>query len=218
MTNVTHGLFGRSSLGIGLVGLAAFISSFSAASDVASAEGQSESAPSVSPAGSSSANADTSRPTSIEAEETCTLSNRRDQLCPWGRLSDGHGKLVRCLLSDETHSVAQNSSREPAARAATTRSEATSEITATVSSVVFEGESIASAKQNFATAVPDYETCVANNGGLRHATAEVRIRFHVDTHGLAREASVSRRRFISVQAARCISRVVTHHLVGPPKS
>ncbi|HEY5961155.1 MAG TPA: hypothetical protein VIV60_31575, partial [Polyangiaceae bacterium] len=68
------------------------------------------------------------------------------------------------------------------------------------------------------TAIPDYQACVANNGGLRHPRAELRIRFHVDAHGLAREASVSRRRFISVKAARCISRVVTHHLVGPPKS
>jgi len=218
MTNVSYGLLGRSSLGIGLVGFATFITSVSATSDVVSAEAQTEAAAAVVQAGSSSADTDSNRSTSMEAGETCTLSNRRDPLCPWGRLSDGHGKLVRCMLSDETHSVTQNSSRETAARSVPTRTETPSDVTAAVTSVVFEGESIASAKQNFASAVPDYQTCVANNGGLRHGAAEVRIRFHVDAHGLARDASVSRRRFISVQAARCISRVVTHHLVGPPKS
>ncbi len=148
------------------------------------------------------------------------MSNRRDKLCQWGRLSEGHGKLQRCLTSDEAHALTKASNGESFARAeaATATSKTPAEVMAVVNSVVFEGEAISTAKQNFASAVADYQTCVANHGGLRHVTGEVRIRFHVDARGLARDASVSRRRFVSVQAARCVSGVVDRHYVGGLKS
>ena len=98
------------------------------------------------------------------------------------------------------------------------KSEGPTATVAVVNSVVFEGESISSAKQNLAALAPDYQSCVAHHGGLRRDEGEVRIRFHVDPRGLAREASVSRRRFVSVQAARCLAGIVGRRFVGVPKS
>ena len=156
---------------------------------------------------SSSSDADTSG---------CTVSNRRDRHCPWGRVGDGQGKLVRCLSEDESREMAK--SAKAGAGAPAVPSPAPSGVAAVVNSVVFEGEGVTSAKGNLASAVSDYQNCVARHGGLRHGAGEVRIRFHVDTRGLARDASISRRRFISVQAARCVTDIVERRFIGVPKS
>ena len=156
----------------------------------------------------------------MAGEEDCTKSNRHDGLCPWGRLGDGHGTLVRCLTIDEARVLAKSSKRDTGtgAGAATVTSDEPSAIVAVVNSIVFEGESISSAKQNLASLASDYQSCVARHGGLRHEEGEVRIRFHIDSRGVARDASVSRRRFLTVQAARCVADIVDHRFVGIPKS
>jgi hypothetical protein len=218
MQTVAHRLLRGSSLGFGLVGCVILVTGIS---NVASAEPPAKLDSSLPTAVESSDGAKPSQASSTEATgEACTTSNRRDRLCPWGRLSDGHGKLLRCLSLDESHSLPKTANGETGTRAptATGASELPSEVTAIVNSVVFEGGTIPSAKQNFASSASDYQTCVTTHGGLRHGAAELRIRFHVDARGLARDASVSRRRFISVQAARCVSRIVDHHLVGSPTS
>ncbi len=156
---------------------------------------------------SSSSEADTSG---------CTVSNRHDRHCPWGRVGDGQGKLVRCLSEDESREMAKSAKAGAGATAAP--SPAPAGVVAVVNSVVFEGEGVTSAKGNLASAVSDYQNCVARLGGLRHGAGEVRIRFHVDARGLARDASISRRRFISVQAGRCVAEIVERRFVGVPKS
>ena len=151
---------------------------------------------------------------------TCIKGNRDDGLCPWGWLGDGHGMLVRCLTSDEARSLAKSANGEirPGGTAAMVPSEERSAIEAIVNSVVFEGEHIASAKPNLASLAPDYQSCVARHGGLRHDTGELRLRFHVDLRGVARDASVSRRRVVSIQAAHCIAGIINLRFVGVPKS
>jgi hypothetical protein len=150
----------------------------------------------------------------------CTVSSRRDKQCPWGRVGDGQGKLLRCLSEDESREVAKSAK---AGKVAGTSKQAVpsagpSAVAAVVNGVVFEGENIASAKGNLASAVTDYQNCVAGHGGLRHGAGDVRIRFHIDARGLARDASISRRRFISVRAAQCVAEIVEHRFVGVPKS
>jgi hypothetical protein len=156
----------------------------------------------------------------VEAGEACTTRNRYDELCPWGRLSDGRGSLVRCLTVDEAQALAKSANGETATggAAAMVPSDEQPAIEAIVNSVVFEGEHIASAKQNLASVVSDYQSCVALHGGLRYETGEVRIRFHVDSRGIARDASVSWRRVVSIRAARCIVGIVEHRFVGVPKT
>ncbi len=100
---------------------------------------------------------------------------------------------------------------------AAVKSEKSAAIVAVVKSIVFEGESISSAKQNLAASAPDYQTCIARHGGLRHEEGEVRIRFHVDSRGLTRDASVSAS-VVTVQAARRVAEIVGHLFVGIPKS
>lgn len=146
----------------------------------------------------------------------CTVSNRRDKHCPWGRVGDGQGKLLRCLSEEESRELAK--SAKAGAGTPAVQTPAPAGVAAVVNSVVFEGEGITSAKSNLASAVADYQNCVARNGGLRHGAGEARIRFHVDARGLARDASISRRRFISVQAGRCVAEIVEHRFVGVPKS
>lgn len=147
-------------------------------------------------------------------------SNRHDELCSWGRLSDGHGKLVRCLTGDEARTLANTAKRDTGTGAdpAMVKSEEPTAIVGVVRRVVFEGESISTAKQHLTSLVPEYQSCIAHHGGLRREAGEVRIRFHVDSRGVAREPSVSRRRFVSVQAARCVAGIVGHRFVEAPKS
>ena len=151
---------------------------------------------------------------------TCIKGNRDDGLCPWGRLGDGHGLLVRCLTWDEARSLAKSANGDTGTGGAAPMvpSEERSAIEAIVNSVVFEGEHIASAKPNLASLAPDYQSCVARHGGLRRDSGELRIRFHIDSRGLARDASVSRRRVVSIQAAHCVAGIINHRFVGVPKS
>ncbi len=200
-----------------MVGLACLVASTLIAGAVASAEPHVSADTDVAAsAGGNDSTAAGNKTSPAVDEEERTKTNRHDALCPWGRLGDGHGKLVRCLTADEAHALAVPATR--ATGVAAVASEGPTAIVAVVNSVVFEGESILSAKQNLTTLAPDYQSCVAHHGGLRRDEGEVRIRFHVDSRGLAREASVSRRRLVSVQAARCVAGIVGRRFVGVPKS
>jgi hypothetical protein len=210
-------------LKIRLVGLACLIAAVLTGEAVASAEpsesstsdSTDEATPAESPSGAAVRHASSSED---EAEQTKTT--RHDERCPWGRLGDGHGKTVRCLTDVEARGLAQAAKRDALndADASRSRPEDASGIVAVVNSVVFEGESISTAKSNLSGLASDYQSCVAHHGGLRRDAGEVRIRFHVDSRGIARDSSVSRRRFVSVKAARCVSEMVNHRVIGPSKS
>lgn len=95
---------------------------------------------------------------SLEADKKgCTLSNRRDKQCPWGRLGDGQGKLLRCLSESESREMAKSAKSSTVTGVGTRAvpSAGPSAVAAVVNSVVFEGESITSAKGNLASAVID---------------------------------------------------------------
>lgn len=222
MENVAASLLRRLSVRIRLVGLTCLVaSSLIFAGAVASAEPNAASKSGTAIPAGSTAGAEPGRTSSAMADgENPTNSNRHDGLCSWGWLGDGRGTLVRCLTEDEAHTLAKSAKGETGtgAGAATVTSEEPTAIVAIVNSIVFEGESISSAKQNLASLASDYQSCVARHGGLRHEAGEVRIRFHIDSRGVARDASVSRRRVVSVLAARCVAEIVDHQFVGVPKS
>jgi len=207
-----------SSVKIHLVGLAVLTASTLITVAVASAEPRVLPDAGVTVPESHSAGAEPGRTSASSGADTsgCTVSNRRDKHCPWGRVGDGEGKLLRCLSEDESREMAK--SAKAGAGTPAVPSPATAGVAAVINSVVFEGEGIASAKGNLASAITDYQNCVARHGGLRHGAGEVRIRFHVDARGLARDASISRRRFVSVQAGRCVAEIVERRFVGVPKS
>jgi hypothetical protein len=153
-------------------------------------------------------------------QHACEETNLHDAICAWGRLGDGRGDLVRCLSSEEASNLRRLSKRDERsnAEATVTPTRESSPVEVIINTVFFQGEHIASAKQNLATLAADYRNCILSHGGLRRASGELRIRFHVDPRGLARDASVSRRRFVSRQAGRCVARVVEHRFVGALKS
>ena len=221
MHNVAPCFLRSSSLRFRVVGLTYLVASTLITGAVASAEphvaaDSGEAIPARSIAG---AEPDRTSP-AVAGGDTCIKGNRDDGLCPWGRLGDGHGMLVRCLTSDEARSLAKSANGDTGTggAAAMVPSEERSAIEAIVNSVVFEGEHIASAKPNLASLAPDYQSCVARHGGLRRDSGELRIRFHIDSRGLARDASVSRRRVVSIQAAHCVAGIINHRFVGVPKS
>lgn len=221
MQNVAPCFFSSSPLRIRVVGLTCLVASMLIAGAVASAEPHfaADSGAAIPAKSTVSAEPAPTSP-SVAGGGPGIKSNRDDTLCPWGRLGDGRGTLVRCLTVDEARTLAKSAKgeTETGAGAATVTSEEPTAIVAVVNSVVFEGESILSAKQNLASLAPDYQSCVARHGGLRHEAGEVRIRFHIDSRGVARDASVSRRRVVSMQAATCVAGIVGHRFVGVPKS
>ena len=221
MKNVAPSFLRSLSARIRLVGFTCLVASTLSAGAVASAETNVASNSGTAIPAGSTGGAEPGRTSSTVAdEEDCTKSNRHDGLCPWGRLGDGRGTLVRCLTVNEARTLAKSTKGETVTGAddAAVKSESSAAIVAVVKSIVFEGESISSARQNLASSAPEYQTCIARHGGLRHEAGEVRIRFHVDARGLTRDASVSRRRFVAVQAARCVAEIVSHRFVGIPKS
>jgi hypothetical protein len=221
MENVIVSFLRRSSLRIRPIGLACLAAGSLIAIAAAGAEphATSDSGEPVSAASTAAAEPDRTSLTVADGVY-CTERNRHDVVCSWGRLGDGHGMLVRCLTSDEARRLAQSANEETGTggAAATVPSEERSAIVAVVNSVVFEGEHISSAKQNLAALASDYQSCVARHGGLRRESGEVRIRFHLNSRGVARDTSVSRRRVVTIEAAHCIAGIVSHQFVGVPRS
>jgi hypothetical protein len=147
-------------------------------------------------------------------------AGQHDELCPWGRLADGRGTLVRCLNADDARALvgATRPGLVPADSRADSRTASGnfSGVDAAPGAVIFEGYRLSSAAPALALLKSSYQSCVAKNGGLSRASGELRVRFHVDSHGVTREASVSRRRVLTNPAAQCIARTIEHRFVGVP--
>jgi hypothetical protein len=134
--------------------------------------------------------------------------------CRWGGLSDERGRVVRCLTRAESKQLGEQpaaSDRDDADEEPPKRRLPSVEVRAT-----FQRGRTGVATQRLSGNAAAFARCVADHGGLKKARAEVRIRFQVSPAGRARDVSVSKRRFVSAAAARCIAGAIDGWFVGIP--
>lgn len=155
-----------------------------------------------------------------------------DPACPWGRLSNGKGMLVRCITKSESQAL--TASKPPAASPATAATASASAPTASTDppptapdlgsaslaslTVAVDEGALPAAEKKLRAAKQRYEECIDKNGGLEKPDAEVRVRFLVRPRGRAEGVSVSHRSGASAQAADCVAHVVDRRWVGTPEA
>jgi len=159
-----------------------------------------------------------------------------DPACPWGRLANGKGTVVRCLSEQEATQlpaalavplppapaaapVGPAASTPPgtpapaasAPEAAVTR---TGRLEVTVGPVIADKGELGVGK--LGAPKDRYQKCIEDNGGLRGASGELHVRFLVRSKGIAEGVSVQKRINLSQEAARCVADVVDRRYVGVP--
>jgi hypothetical protein len=157
-----------------------------------------------------------------------------DPACPWGRLANGKGTVVRCLSEQEATqlpaTLAAPLSPAPAAApvAAASGSSAvtpapsapeapvarTGRLEVTVGPVLADKGELGVGK--LGAPKDRYQKCIEDHGGLRGQSAELHVRFLVRSKGIAEGVSVQKRINLSQEAARCIADVVDRRYVGIP--
>jgi len=184
----------------------------------------------------------------LASGETADALLRRypyDPACPWGRIGNGKGLIVRCLTETEAQALrsgglplpaatsqassAPSASPVPAppAPAAPTSSEATEadagtppnsdeKLDVTVGPVTADSGTLGIGK--LGAARERYLKCVTDNGGLKDKEGEVQVRFLLRQRGRAEGVSVTKRVGVSAEAARCVSEVVDRRYVGVPEA
>jgi hypothetical protein len=163
-----------------------------------------------------------------------------DPACPWGRLANGKGTVVRCLSEKEGAALAAVPAAPPSLPSATapgapmTVASAVTGAGTPPGSVVTPGMTPVAGRFEIAVGpvtadkgelpigklgVPKdrYSKCVEDNGGLKAETGEVHVRFLVRSKGIAEGVSVQKRFNVGPEAARCIADVVDRRHVGVPE-
>jgi hypothetical protein len=148
-----------------------------------------------------------------------------DPACPWGRIANGKGMIVRCLGDQEAAALARASEAKPAPQnptPATAASETPAE-TETKSAKDFEvkvGPLVADKGQlsiaKIGAPKDRYKKCVLDHGGLQGDHGEVQVRFMVMARGIAEGVTVHKRLNVSSEAARCVADIVDRRRVGTP--
>jgi len=137
-----------------------------------------------------------------------------DPACPWGRIANGKGMIVRCIGKPEADYLL---SRTPApAGSAAGPAPAMEGVSVQVGPVLVDEGKLPLAEKKLAAPRDRYLECVGKHGGLAAKTGEVRVRFLVRARGRAEGVSVTKRSNVSPDAARCIADVVDRRLVGTP--
>jgi hypothetical protein len=168
-----------------------------------------------------------------------------DPACPWGRIGNGKGLIVRCLSESEAQGLrsgalpaagastaAVASAAPPAsvtappapttevaeadAGAPTTPTNADEKLDVTVGPVTADSGTFGIGK--LGAARDKYLKCVKENGGLQDKEGEVQVRFLLRQRGRAEGVSVAKRTAVSAEAARCVSDVVDRRYVGIPEA
>ena len=180
----------------------------------------------------------------LASGETADALLRRypyDPACPWGRIGNGKGLIVRCLSEAEAQALragavsgalpatsaapVTSASAAPIASAAPAVDEAPEpdagapapsdeKLDVTVGPVTADSGELGIGK--LGAARDKYVKCVNDNGGLKEASAEVQVRFLLRQKGRAEGVSVAKRIGVTTEAARCISEVVDRRYVGVP--
>lgn len=168
-----------------------------------------------------------------------------DPACPWGRIANGKGMIVRCLGEPEAVTLARTpeaspipSSSAPAGTtvAAASASAASGTSAPSSSSSATPAESAPGGSGDFQVSVGPivadkgqlglgklgapkdrYKKCVLDNGGLKGESGEVQVRFLVRTKGIAEGVTVHKRMNVSSEAARCVADVVDRRRVSVPE-
>jgi hypothetical protein len=173
-----------------------------------------------------------------ESQETLVRRYPFDPACPWGRVANGKGMIVRCMSEEEANLVLKKLPATPPAPAAPTASVAPSASAAAPAEVpptdADSGDSGATDQRldvSVGPVVADqgelsvgklnqpksrYAKCITDHGGLKDKTGEVDVRFLVRSKGIAEGVSVQKRVNVSAEAARCVAEVVDRRRVGVP--
>ncbi len=179
-------------------------------------------------------------PWTVRADSEAESRYPYDPACPWGRVANGNGMIVRCLSEAEARSLAAGKASPKASPASETpqgKKEAASETKESAS-----GEHATDAKQAAPQPVrvevgpisaedgevgigrlhvpkDRYEKCVQEHGGLSSKTGEVRVHFLVrGERQRAESVEVVAHRGVSREAAKCIADVVDRRKTGVPSA
>jgi hypothetical protein len=174
-----------------------------------------------------------------DAQDKATNRYPFDPACPWGRLANGKGIVIRCLTETEVAQLSAPKASVPANTAATAGPSAPSSVSAVASadvtkktngsdaktevldadvvSVTAEEGKLDSAKKKLRAPRDKYARCVGDNGGLSAEAGEVTVRFLVRERGRAEGTEVEKRLGVSEGAAKCIAGIVDRRPVGTPE-
>jgi hypothetical protein len=169
-----------------------------------------------------------------------------DPACPWGRISNGKGLLLRCIGESEAQALRAGAlpsapaiaSAAPAPVAAPAVSAAPSAQPPADEPEANDGDTGApSSGEKLDVAIGPvsadtgelgigklgaphdrYVKCINDNGGLKDKTGEVSVRFLVRQRGRAEGVSVLKRSNVTAEAARCVAEVVDRRYVGVPEA
>lgn len=157
-----------------------------------------------------------------------------DPVCPWGRLADGHGLLVRCIEQSEALQLTAMSAPRPREATSLFRPPPLASSTPNTSSAVMapsrarkvvikdvgparaDTGDLPEARGQLKKPLDRYIQCVESNGGLTGDSGQVTLRFLVRERGRAEGVAVQDRRGVSLVAAKCIADVVDRRYVGYP--
>lgn len=157
-----------------------------------------------------------------------------DPACPWGRLADGHGMLLRCLQPEEATALLHADGPTAATDAAIEGSKRPSKGEARgeegggeappaqavmvhqVGPVSVDTGDLPLAADKLSAPKDRYVRCLMEHGGPQAERARVVVRFLVRERGRAEGVSVQRHEGMSKAAAACIADVVDRRYVGYP--
>jgi hypothetical protein len=154
-----------------------------------------------------------------------------DPACPWGRLANGKGSVVRCLAESEaaglaaatppTGTPAATGSAAPVATGSAAPTEEAPDESKQAGRLVISVGPVIADKGDLGVgklgAPKDrYAKCVEDNGGMKGDSGEVHVRFLVRSKGIAEGVSVQKRFNVGSEAARCIAEIVDRRHVGVP--
>jgi len=168
-----------------------------------------------------------------------------DPVCPWGRVADGRGILVRCLDAAEAQRLATRAPAAAPPTVAPAAAAASSPVLAAeprrpseapplaasapaprmssrkvslerVSAARADTGELPEARTQLLRANERYVQCVESNGGLSASPASITLRFLVRERGRAEGVTVKERRGLSLAAAKCVANVVDRRFVGYP--
>jgi hypothetical protein len=153
-----------------------------------------------------------------------------DPVCPWGRISNGSGMLVRCLVETEANQLLSSSPppasiTKPTASSSASASAAPSasapitaaDLSLKIGPITPDQGSLPQAEKKLSAAKEKLIACLVDNGGLEKDSAEVHVRFLISDRGRAEGVSVQKKSGVSPKAASCVADVVDRRSVGTPE-
>jgi hypothetical protein len=159
-----------------------------------------------------------------------------DPACPWGRVGNGKGMIVRCISEEEAEQLVKRTplfsspntgaggsppaAADPPPNAGISGSGSESSAGTTDDLEVIVGPIVADQGElsvsKLAQPKSRYARCVLDHGGLKDKSGEVHVRFLVRSKGIAEGVSVLRRVNVSNETARCVADIVDRRRVGTP--